>query len=188
MLLLLSARCVAPKSAHKTHPTCNQEAAKNIPNDPDVQFGLAAALASSQSQRSALALAKALELNRNHIPSLLLKVDQSVDSERYTEAEQSLQRILSINPRQPDAWAYRSLLAHLTNDPKGEAAFRAASLSSWPENPAVDHLIGRELSQKYRFKEGAAYQRRALKFDAKYLPAQIQLCQDLLRLGEEEAG
>ena len=33
-------------------------------------------------------------------------------------------------------------------------------------------LIGRKLSQKYRFAEGAAYQRQALAFDADYLPGQ----------------
>jgi tetratricopeptide (TPR) repeat protein len=52
----------------------------------------------------------------------------------------------------------------------------------------VDHLIGRKLSQKYRFAEGADYQRRALKLDPAYLPAKVQLCQDLLRLGDEQRG
>jgi len=41
---------------------------------------------------------------------------------------------------------------------------------------------------KYRFTEGAAYQRQALKFDPDYLPAKIQLAQDLLRLGDEPQG
>jgi tetratricopeptide (TPR) repeat protein len=52
----------------------------------------------------------------------------------------------------------------------------------------VDYLIGRKLSQKYRFAEGAVFQRQALKFDPKYLPAKIQLAQDLLRLSNEEEG
>jgi tetratricopeptide (TPR) repeat protein len=52
----------------------------------------------------------------------------------------------------------------------------------------VDHLIGRKLSQKYRFAEGESYQRRSLQLDGSYLPAKIQLCQDLLRLGQEEEG
>jgi tetratricopeptide (TPR) repeat protein len=49
-------------------------------------------------------------------------------------------------------------------------------------------LIGKKLSQKYRFAEGEKYQRQALEFDAKYAPAKIQLAQDLLRLGQEEEG
>ena len=58
----------------------------------------------------------------------------------------------------------------------------------WTSNPRVDSTIGRKLSQKYRFAEGAQYQRRALQIDASYLPAKMQLAQDLLRLGQEEEG
>src|SRR5690606_15489071 len=61
-------------------------------------------------------------------------------------------------------------------------------LKTWAANPEVDHLIGRKLSQKYRFREGSAHQRQALEFEPVYLPAQAQLAEDLLRLGEEEEG
>src|SRR6185295_16300115 len=54
--------------------------------------------------------------------------------------------------------------------------------------PEVDHIIGRKLSQKYRFAEGSEYQRQAMKFDITYLPAHTQLAEDLLRLGEEDDG
>ena len=36
----------------------------------------------------------------------------------------------------------------------GEAAARRSALERWATNPEVDHLIGRKLSQKYRFAEG----------------------------------
>ena len=52
----------------------------------------------------------------------------------------------------------------------------------------MDYLIGRKLSQNYRFAEGAACQRQAVVFDPNYLPAKIQLAQDLLRLGDEQEG
>ena len=58
----------------------------------------------------------------------------------------------------------------------------------WDSNPAVDHLIGRKLSQNYRFKEGAQHQRQALSFDPTFFPARLQLAQDLLRLGEDQEG
>jgi tetratricopeptide (TPR) repeat protein len=80
------------------------------------------------------------------------------------------------------------VLAHLRADEAGERRARDQALSLWRTNPEVDHLIGRKLSQKYRFAEGAEYQRRALGFDADYRPAKLQLSQDLLRLGEEEEG
>ena len=101
---------------------------------------------------------------------------------------QILKRVWAVNPHEPRAWAYQAVLAHLRSDRDGEAAARRSALERWATNPEVDHLIGRKLSQKYRFAEGSAYQRRALELDPDYQPAKIQLCQDLLRLGQEDEG
>jgi tetratricopeptide (TPR) repeat protein len=165
-----------------------QAALKRFPNDPDVQFGLAKAFAGADPLRAAAALLKTLELNPRHISALLFQVERHIDSEQYAAAKEKLKQILKINPRQPDVWACRAIIAHLHNDPRGEEVFRCLAQGHWGNNPRVEHLIGRKLSQKYRFAEGAAYQRRALTFAPNYLPARIQLCQDLLRLGEEDEG
>lgn len=185
---LASGQLALSKNDHALAGDIFGEAAKHFPEDPDVLYGLAAAFERSDTRRSMAAIEAALQQNPNHVPSLLLMVGHLIDSEQYDVALKWIDRVLKVNPRQPDAWAYRSLLAHLSNDPKGEAAFRGAALSTWRQNPRVDHLIGRKLSQKYRFAEGADYQRHALKFDEKYLPARIQLAQDLLRLGQEDEG
>jgi hypothetical protein len=50
-------------------------------------------------------------------------------------------------------------------------------LKFWKTNPQVDYLIGYKLSQKYRFAEGAAAQKRALAFEPDYLPAREQLAE-----------
>jgi tetratricopeptide (TPR) repeat protein len=76
----------------------------------------------------------------------------------------------------------------LNNKAGEEKSARQTALKFSPANPRVDYLIGLKLSQKYRFAEGAAHQRQALKNDADYLPAKAQLAQDLLRLGEENEG
>jgi tetratricopeptide (TPR) repeat protein len=161
---------------------------KKFPNDPDFQFGLAQAYAPSERRLMIASLEAALNANENHVPSHLLLVDHLVDGEEYEEAEKSLKKALEVNPHHPEAWAYRAVIAHLKNDSAAEAKARDTGLTPWKTNPEVDHLIGRKLSQKYRFAEGAAYQRRALRFDLKFLPAKIQLSQDLLRLGQEEEG
>jgi tetratricopeptide (TPR) repeat protein len=80
------------------------------------------------------------------------------------------------------------VLAHLAGDAKGEGEARTQGLAAWATNPAVDYWIGEKLSSKYRFAEGAAHQRQALTFAPNYRPARVQLCQDLLRLGQEEEG
>ncbi len=161
---------------------------KKFPKDADFLYGLAQAYASSDRREMLNSLATALNQNTNHVPSYLLLTDHLVDGEEYETAEETLQRAFEVNPQHPAAWAYRAVLAHLRNDAAAETKAREAALLNWKTNPEVDHLIGRKLSQKYRFAEGAACQRRALKLDPKYLPAKIQLSQDLLRLGQEEDG
>ena len=164
-----------------------EAAAKHATNDPDVYFGLARAY-ENDSQRANAALTKALELNPRHVPSLLYQADNAIDQEAYNAASEILDRVLSINLHESHAWAYRAVLAHLLGDRKKESDARDQALSTWHTNPEVDHLIGKKISQKYRFVEGQAYQRRALEFAPDDQPARIQLCQDLLRLGQEDEG
>lgn len=165
-----------------------QEGLQKLPDDPDLHFGLARAYAPSQPAAMLASLEEALKRNTNHIGSLLLLADHQIDAEDYDEATQTLGRVRAVNPRHPEAWAYLAVIAHLRSRPAEEQAARAMALKFWPANPRVPHLIGRKLSQKYRFAEGAALQRQALQFDPDYLPAKAQLSEDLLRLGQEAEG
>ncbi len=165
-----------------------QKALKLDEHNPRILYGLSRAFESSDSEQAQQYLNRALEINPNHLPSLLFVAEKHLQAERYEETEQVLESILKINPAHPNAWALRAVLAHLESDVIKETFYREQALKHWRENPEIDSLIGQHLSQKYRFAEGAAAQRRALKFDAEYLPAKIQLSNDLLRLGDVEAG
>jgi tetratricopeptide (TPR) repeat protein len=165
-----------------------EEGLKQLPADPDLLCGLAHAYAPSDAALAADSVGKALQRNSNHVGSLLLLVDRSIDGEDYTEAGQLLDRIQSVSQWEPDAWAYRAVVAHLQHQPDLEDNARLSAMKYWTNNPRVDHLIGEKLSQNYRFTEGASHQRQALRFDPEYLPAKAQLAQDLLRLGEESEG
>ena len=165
-----------------------QEGLKKFKDDPDMLYGMAAALEPSDRKAMLGMLEKALTENPNHVRARLLVVDHLVDAEEYEGAVDELNRIEKVNPNHPKMWAYRAVIAHLRNEAEEEEKAREAGLKFWETNPVVDHLIGQKLSQKYRFAEGAEYQRRALKFAPDYLPAKIQLAQDFLRLGIEEEG
>ena len=165
-----------------------RDAVKRAPDDPDAHLGLARAFEEGDADRATAALAKALALNPKHPDALLFQADNLIDREAYEPAEWLLKQALEVNPKHPRAWAYRAVLAHLAGDRKQEEAHRAEALSAWKTNPEVDHLIGTKLSAKYRFAEGEAYQRRALQIAPDYRPANVQLCQDLLRLGKDEEG
>lgn len=165
-----------------------EEGLKLLPDDPDLLYGRGRAYADGSREVALGAFNAALKINSKHVPTLLQFVDHHIDAEAYAEAESKIEQVLDVNPVQPDAWAYRAVIAHLKNDLIGEKFARDRALSSWPRNPRVDHLIGDKLSAKYRFAEGAAYQRRAREFDPDFLPAKAQLASDLLRLGEEAEG
>jgi tetratricopeptide (TPR) repeat protein len=165
-----------------------ERATKLMSDEPDAQLGLARAFAPSDPKLAQDAIEAALAINPRHVDSLLFLADDHIDSERYGQAQELLDRVREINPEHPRHWAYRAVLAHLNNEPEKEKQCRQSALRCWTGNPEVDHLIGSKLSQKYRFAEGEKYQRQALEFDPNFLPAKIQLAQDLLRLGEEDDG
>jgi tetratricopeptide (TPR) repeat protein len=165
-----------------------QDGLKQIPDDPDLNVGLARAYEPSDTALMSAAVEAALTRNSNHVGALLLVVAHSIDAEDYQQATNLLDRIQGINPWHPEAWAYRAVLANLQSQPKAEEEARQNALKFWPTNPKVEYLIGLKLSQNYRFTEGSSHQRNALDFDQAYLPSKIQLAQDLLRLGEEAEG
>ncbi|MDY3555614.1 tetratricopeptide repeat protein [Gemmata sp. JC717] len=156
--------------------------------DPRYHHLLARAFAEDDRARAMKAIAEALAINPHHADSLLFRADHLIDAEDFAGAEDVLKTVLATDPGEPRAWAYRAAITHLHEDAAGEKAAREKALARWPGNPHVEHLIGRKLSQDYRFKEGAAYQRKALEKDKQYLPAKAQLCLDLLRLGDETEG
>jgi tetratricopeptide (TPR) repeat protein len=165
-----------------------EEGLKVLPDDPDLLCGRARAYESGDREVALESLKAALKRNPKHVPTLLQLAENHIDGEAYDDAAKLLDEIIEINPVHPDAWAYRAIIAHLRNDAAGEKSARERALRSWPTNPRVDFLIGEKLSAKYRFAEGAAYQRRAREFDPGYLPASALLANDLLRLGDEAEG
>lgn len=158
------------------------------PDDPEPWSLLARALLPSDRGQALAALSTALDRNPNHAPSLLLRVDVLLENEDYEEAEEVLVALREVDSGHPLAWAYFAVLHHLAGETEEEAKCRETALVPWSTNPEVDSLIGRELSQKYRFLEGANHQNQALRLDPDYRPAKLQLGQDLLRLGEEAEG
>ncbi len=165
-----------------------QQALTLDPKNIEALFGVASAFRPSDTEKSVEAVESILAINPNHIDALLLLIDQHIAAERYGAAEKALDQVLAVNPAQPIAWSYRAVIAHLQNKPAKEGEYRKKALAHWQGNPNVDHTIGRELSEKYRFKEGEKYQRRAIVYDKNFLPAKMQLAHDLLRLGQELEG
>ncbi len=156
--------------------------------DPRIPYLTSLAWNPSDPVKASAALDQALKLNPNHIPSLLSRVHAAIDGEKYEVAEKLIGQIEKINPRHPETIALQAVVANLRGNYEQEKTLREKALETWSKNPLVDHAIGKKLSDKYRFAEGADYQRKALEFDPTYTPAKFQLAQDLLRLGYDDEG
>ncbi len=180
---LASGRLALKKYDYQLASKTFQQGLEKYPTDPDLWHGLARSFLNGDRSQLVRYSEHALGLNPNHQPSLLLLAEHLIDAEAYAPAKERLAQVLSINPLHPRALALKAAIAYLQNDPLTGDLLRSKALSNWKENPEVDHTIGRKLSQKYWFAEGAEAQRRALAFDPEYHPASIQLSQDLLRLG-----
>lgn len=153
----------------------------------DLRAGLAQALANSDREKQMESIARALEINPHHAGAYLMQAEMLIGAEKFMEAEVAIQRVLDVQENCPEAWALRAAVAQLSAaDANKVKAARENGLKRWAQNPAVDQILGRVLSRAYRFAESAAHQRKALEFDPHYLPAKVQLCNDLLRLGAEE--
>ena len=165
-----------------------RKAPKAASEDPRFHYLMARALAAEDRAGSAKEIAEALKINPHHVDSLLLKADQLIDGERYQEADQILKEVLEVNPHGSASLGI----------PRGAGASpqrQGGRSERTPNGPGevVDEPRGRPSDRpqafaKYRFAEGAAFQKQALELDADYQPAKVQLCQDLLRLGDEAEG
>src|SRR5690606_2552880 len=142
----------------------------------------------SDLQQFLLHVYRALAVNPRHPHAHRLLAEHFIDAEDYVAAEDSIVQALAVNPRLPAAHALRAAIAAIRDEPAQMDLHRQLALSSWENNPTVDHLIGEKLARKYRFAEAATAQRRALVLDPLYQPARIALAQDLLRLGREDEG
>ena len=156
--------------------------------DPQSHLGLARAFRSSNGEIAEQSLKRVLEINPAHVGALLIRIEKQISAESYDDAKRTIEKVLKVNPHQANAWAFKAVLAHLAHDFGEEGRCRGEALKHWNSNPQVDHLIGLQLSRKYRFTESVAYQRRSLVMDEDYIPAKIQLAHDLLRLGQELEG
>ena len=165
-----------------------QPAAKQFPDNPDVLFLLAESIASASAQEASALFQQILTINPNYVKVLQKLAERQIDAENYVDAVETLARIHKINPWHPTAHALQAVIHHLRNQPIEEARSRSRALAFSDASPVVDHIIGEKLSRKYRFSEGAAYQLVAMSIDPLFVPAKTQLCQDLLRLGRDEAG
>ena len=158
---------------------------ERFPDNPDLWCGLAMSFSEGDWSKLFEYAEKALSINPRHVKTLVLLAENLIAAEQYEEAEERLDKALEVNPNDDVALALHASIAFIQNQHEAGESYRSKALSTWRSNPIVDYVIGRELSKKYRFEDGASAQRIALLLDPEFTPARVQLAQDLLRLGRE---
>lgn len=163
-----------------------REAMRRFPENADVRFGMARALA--DPKLVAKYLDETLERNPRHVPALVFKAEWLTDLDDFVGAQEALNSALAINPSSPAAWAQQALLCRLHGNEAGAEKARARALQPWPQNPEVDYRIGTGLGRNYRFAEAIESLRTAIAMDPMHLPSHFELGSNLLRFGEEKTG
>ncbi|MEO2034013.1 MAG: hypothetical protein ABGZ35_18215 [Planctomycetaceae bacterium] len=143
---------------------------------------------SSDPQLAEKSKQAALLINPNLTVAILAAASEQIDREQFAEAAMRIAGLRARNPHHAKACGLLVAIHHLRGEVDEAARVREAGLEHNPKNPVLDHHTGVTLSRRYRFHEGATLQRQALKLDPDYLPARVQLAQDLLRLGESDEG
>ncbi|MEO8271917.1 MAG: tetratricopeptide repeat protein, partial [Aureliella sp.] len=158
------------------------------PEDPGLRVLLARAWSPSDTEKASEALDASLEINPHHVDALLMQAEELIDAEQFDAAQELIELVFTVNPTETRGWSLRSAIANLRGEYEREGECRKQALATWQTNPEVDYLIGKILSQHYRFAEAVRYQRRSLRLDPSYIPAKFQLAQDLLRSGQDDEG
>jgi len=165
-----------------------RDALKHHPDDPDFLFGLGMAMQSAEPDAAQAFVQRALERNPRHPDSLLWLARSKIDADQFDEAIEILETITATNPLNSEAWAMRTAIAELRNDPAKAAEYRGRALALWDGNPVPDAVTGTLLARNYRFDEGIQYLIQSLQKDDTHLPARLQLGVALLRQGRDEEG
>lgn len=185
---LASGRLALTKDDFSLASKTFQNGLKHFPGNPELWHGLASSFVEGDRSKLLEYAEGALALNENHPGTRILLAQHLIDAEAFDEALEQLNIALEVNPMHPEALSLKAVISYLRNNNETGDLLREQALSSWRSNPLVDHLIGRNFSRKYWFREAAAAQRLALAYQPDFLPAKTQLAQDLLRLGREDEG
>lgn len=134
--------------------------------------------------KTASFLERALSLNSNSVPAIVLRAKRLVDDRLFESAVQVLDRALGINPRDRVALSHRATVAHLLHDDAGAKRFRERAMAKRPGYAEIDRIFGDHLSALYRFKDSVPYFRAALQRQPDYVAAMHGLAKALVYLGK----
>ncbi|MCH7909436.1 MAG: hypothetical protein IIB38_07450, partial [Candidatus Hydrogenedentes bacterium] len=164
------------------------KALERDPVDQSALAGLAECYWKSHDPRLEETLSRLAGLNAHHPRARMIRVEQLLDLGKTPSALAMIEEGLAVNPN--DLWllTLKSAALFLDDEDAQMEAVQEQVLEFNPLWSAVYSTTGRIASRHYRFKQGAAFQRRALDIDPESDEALANYALDLMRLGREEEG
>jgi cellulose synthase operon protein C len=166
------------------------EILKVDPHHPDAHAGMAAVKleASYDLPAATTHLARALEINKRHIPALLLRAGIEIDQNRWEKAKATLGEVFAVNPHNLEAHSLLATIHWLRDD---RAAYQAAKKKVFALNPTYArffHIVARSAVREHRYREAIELEKEAVAVDATYYEAMEAIGTGYLRLGTEKEG
>ena len=149
------------------------------------RIGLARATREQDPAAAKVSAERALEVNPNYVPALLLIAELALDERQRDDARASIQQALAVNPNSLEARALDVAIAFLEARADDVDAGVAAALALNPVYGDVHRVAGDHAARNYRFDEAVALTRRALEVDPTSTRASADLGMHLLRTGDE---
>jgi tetratricopeptide (TPR) repeat protein len=131
------------------------------------------------------ALERALKINPNSVPALLLQAELALDDRERDAARESIKKALAVNPNSLEARSLDAAIARLEDKTTEFDRLAQDILKINPGYGEVYRVAGDHLARNYRFDEAVTLVRRALTLDTDNTRAYSDLGTHLLRTGDE---
>ena len=112
------------------------------------------------------ALERALKINANSVPALLLQAELALDDRERDRARESIKKALAVNPNSLEARSLDAAIARLEDKTAEFDRLAQDVLKINPGYGEVYRVAGDHLARNYRFDEAVTLVRRALTLDA----------------------
>lgn len=158
------------------------------PENQEALAGLAETYWEAGDDRLEETLQKLEAINPNHPRARAIRVERLLDRKNTREATELIDNALEINPISHRFRAFKAAVFYLEDDTRRMEDMLQEILLFNPFESAAYSTVGRFASRHYRFKDGAAFQKKALEVDPLDHKARALYTLDLMRLGREFEG
>jgi tetratricopeptide (TPR) repeat protein len=166
------------------------EILKVDPRHPDAHAGMAAVKleASYDLPAATTHLARALEVNKRHMPALLLRAGIEIDQNRWEKAKATLGEVFAVNPGSLEGHSLMATIHWLRDDAAAYQAVRKKVFALNPTYARFFHIVARSAVREHRYREAIELEKEAVGVDATYYEAMEAIGTGYLRLGMEKEG